>query len=121
MKFYICKNCNQVHIKLIDNIPSYCCDNEVEELIPNCFGDKETHLPKVRQVGNFITITVGEEEHPSVDIHHISFILLETNLGAQYKYLKTNEIPLADFIISNDEKILNVYVYCTLHSLWSLH
>lgn len=123
MKFYICKNCNQVHIKLIDyELPAYCCEKKVDEIIINSSaGEEHTHIPKIRKIGNFVTITVGQETHPMVDIHHISFILLETNQGVQYKYLKKNEPPLADFIIANNEEILNVYVYCTIHSLWSLN
>lgn len=122
MKFFRCKICNQVHIKLLDNDTLlFCCNKQVEELRPNREGEKIIHIPQVRRIGNFVTVTVGEELHPMVNIHNIVFILLETNKGIQYKYLKKNELPMADFIITNDEEILNVYVYCTLHSLWSLH
>ena len=123
MEFYQCKNCNQVFIKLIDfGIPPHCCDNEADAIISNSFADEmQDHVPKIRKIGNFVTITVGEKAHPMVDIHYIYFILMETNQGIKYKYLRKNEYPLADFIVANDEEILNVYVYCTLHSLWSLH
>ena len=123
MKFYKCKNCNQVHVKLIDyEMPAERCSVKANEIIPNnCDGDKNIHVPQIRKIGNFVTITVGKEEHPMVDIHYISFILLETNQGVQYKYLNKNAPPLVDFIVANDEEIVNVYVYCTIHSLWSLH
>lgn len=123
MKFYYCKNCNQIYVKIIDyNLPFYCCDHQAEEIIPYCCNEHDKiHTPQVRKIGNFVTIIVGEDPHPMVDIHYISFIVLETNQGIQYKYLKKNESPIADFIVANNEEILNVYVYCTLHSLWSLH
>ena len=123
MRFYQCRNCNQVHIKLIDyDLPVYCCESEADEIIPNnCDGDEDIHIPVIRKIGNFVTINIGKKLHPMVDIHYISFVLLETNQGIQYKYLKKNTLPLVDFIVANDEEILNVYVYCTTHSLWSLH
>jgi|SRR5690554_4908406 len=123
MKFYLCNNCNQVHIKVIDNdIVGSCCDEKLQEIIPNfAETEKSIHMPRIRQTGNFVKIIVGEDEHPMVDIHYISFILLETNLGVQYKRLDKKSSPSADFIIANNEEIVNVYIYCTLHSLWSLN
>lgn len=122
MTFFKCNKCNQVFHKLIDNdLPVYCCDIKADELIPNQSEEEALiHVPQIRQIGNFVTIKIGKDEHPMVDIHHILFVLIETNFGVQYKYLSKNDTPVIDFIIANDEAIKNVYVYCTVHSLWTL-
>ena len=107
-------------MKMIDyDLPASCCGTEVEEIIPN--NDDSIHAPVIRKIGNFVTVTVGEEMHPMVDIHYISFVLLETSQGVQYKQLMKNTLPIVDFIVGNNEEIVNVYIYCNVHSLWSLH
>ena len=65
MKFYICRNCNQVHMKMIDyDLPASCCGTEVEEIIPN--NDDSIHAPVIRKIGNFVTVTVtANEKHTS--------------------------------------------------------
>ncbi len=122
MKFYRCTECDQIHIKLIDqNNDMTCCNAPTEELVENNFPDEaRNHVPKIRKIGNFVTITI-DNNHPMVDIHHIEFICMETNKGFKYKKLNINQEPKVQFILANDEEITNVYLYCNLHSLWSLH
>ena len=49
--------------------------------------------------------------------HSILWIYLETDKGAQYKYLSAGEKPAAEFAL-NGEKPVAVYAYCNLHGLW---
>lgn len=121
MKFYRCSNCDQLHMNLIDNNSQMmCCDTQTEEVIENSIEDEyENHKPLVRKVGNFVTISLNNN-HPMIDVHHIDFIFLETNQGFQYKKVSTNSVAKVDFILAKEEEIVNVYVYCNLHSLYKL-
>lgn len=122
MKFYRCSTCDQVHTNLIDsNKKTTCCGEEVEELIANDIKDElSNHRPLIRKTGNFVTITV-DNNHPIIDVHRIDFVFLETNQGFQYKKVPLNQVVKADFILAKEEEIVNVYIYCNLHLLWSLH
>jgi superoxide reductase len=120
MTFYMCPACNQVHIKLIDtNQEMICCGIPEQAIIENCIEEEvNNHLPSIRKVGNFITISVPHN-HPMVDIHHILFIAIETNEGIQVKYIKKDEPAQAGFILSNHEYIIKAYVFCNVHLLFS--
>lgn len=122
MTFYKCKECDQVFTRLVSqNKEMVCCDSVIEELVVNTNEeDAQQHKPNIRKIGNFITITL-EENHPMVDIHHIEFICLETNQGFQFKHLPLDKQPKVQFVLGNEEEIINVYLYCNLHSLWSLY
>jgi superoxide reductase len=121
MTFYVCSVCNQVHIKIIDQKkPLICCDNETVELIPNTIeAEVIQHKPIIRKIGNFVTLDVPKE-HPMVDIHHILFMGIETNEGIQIKYLKKEEPARVGFVLSKDEYVLSVFVFCSVHWLFSL-
>jgi len=91
------------------------------ELIPNTQdGAREKHLPVVKQEGNVVTVTVGEVEHPMLDVHYIQWIVLRTNLGNRRRVLTPNEKPVARFILDENERVLEVLEYCNLHGLYSV-
>lgn len=122
MIFYYCKGCNQVIYKLIseDKLLT-CCGHKMEELKSNIEPNlRDEHLPVIRKTGNFVTVTVGNK-HPMLDIHRISFIMIETNQGNMYKDTEHLEDAKASFILANQEEIVNIYVYCSVHRLWSLY
>ena len=123
MNFYRCNNCNEISINIFNNKSKMsCCKNEIEELKTNTFLEEiDNHLIQVRKIGNFVTITIGKEEHPMLDIHYISWVILETNKGIQYKHLNVGDTPIVDFLVGEYEEIINVFAYCTLHLLWSLN
>lgn len=123
MNFYRCSSCNEIWINPFNNKNNMpCCKNELEEVKTNTYVDElDHHSIHVRRIGNFITITIGNEEHPMLDIHYISWVILETNTGIQYKHLNIGAAPIVDFLVAEDEEIQNVYAFCTLHSLWSLN
>jgi len=121
MRFYYCSICNQLQIQILDSGNKMsCCENPVDELISHqATGEGDEHRPIIRKIGNFVSITV--EDHPMIDVHYLSFIFMETNQGFQYKYLVKNSLPKADFILAKNEEIVNVYVFCNVHLLWSLN
>ncbi|MFW5913537.1 MAG: desulfoferrodoxin family protein [Bacillota bacterium] len=122
MKFYTCSICNQLFLTLFDEGKKPVCCDEAMLALENKKADDKTddHFPKIRKVGNFVTISVGDG-HPMVDVHHIAMIFMKTNQGFQYRDLSEKSEAKADFILAKGETILNAYVYCNVHQLWSLH
>ena len=119
-KFYVCKKCGTM-VALVKKghcIPT-CCGDEMTELIAGeVEASKEKHIPVINVNGNIVTVTVGEVEHPMIDVHYIEWISIETNLGNQRKVLKPNDAPKAQFALLDDEKVVAAYAYCNLHGLW---
>jgi superoxide reductase len=92
----------------------------MKELIPNTNdGAGEKHVPVVNVSGNKVSVSVGEVEHPMLDVHYIMFIAIETTKGKQVKYLKPGEKPYAEFILAEGEELVKAYEFCNLHSLWA--
>ena len=120
MKFYRCETCGNIITKLNDSgVPVVCCGQPMKELIPGAVdGAVEKHVSAVTVEGNTVKVQLGEDEHPMVDNHYIQFIALETTSGAQIKYLKPGEKPVAEFVLAAGEKAVSVYEYCNLHGLW---
>lgn len=119
MNFYYCESCQQISFHIVDKDHHItCCDEEMRLLIPN--EDKEEHKDhhiNLRKVGNFLSITIGDA-HQMIDVHHIEFIVLETNQGMQIK--KISDMAQASFILDHLEDIISVYAYCNLHGLFKL-
>lgn len=121
LKFFKCRNCGNVVIKVVDStIIPYCCGKEMEELEPNIIdGKQESHLPAIERLDySTLKVCVGSMPHPMTFEHHISFICLETTRGFTIRYLPPCHMPTAFFQISDD--VIAVYAYCNLHGLWRL-
>jgi len=119
-KFYICKHCKALVLKLNDLGPApSCCGEEMKELISNTTDAAfEKHIPFVKEEGNKIHVEVGEVVHPMLKEHYIEWIYLLTDKGATIKYLQPKDEPKADFLLMEGEKALSIYSYCNLHGLW---
>ena len=63
-------------------------------------------------------VKVGSVEHPMLEEHHIAFIVLETNLGTQRKFLDVAGKPEAKFVLAEGEEVVAAYEYCNLHGFW---
>ena len=81
---------------------------------------KEKHVPHVEVNGKHVHVQVGEVVHPMLDAHFIEFILLETNKGLHQAILKPGMEPVADFMMQDDEELINVYEHCNLHGVWAI-
>ena len=121
MKFYRCKHCGQIAMKEVDKgVNLVCCGEAMQELVANTTDAAgEKHVPVVKVEGNKVCVSVGEVEHPMLDVHYIMFIGIETNKGKQIKYLKPGEKPYAEVMLADGEELVKAYEYCNLHSLWS--
>ncbi len=121
MKFLRCKHCGKI-VALVKEVkvPTLCCGQPMEELVPNTEdGAYEKHIPVVEVSGNIATVKVGEVTHPMLDTHYIEWIMIQTILGNQRKVLKPGDEPVAKFALLEGEKVLKVLEYCNLHGLYS--
>ncbi len=122
MKIVMCKHCkNQIEYIKDSGVKVFCCGEEMTELVANTVdASKEKHVPVVEINNTEVVVSVGAVLHPMQEVHHIAYIILETNLGIQRKYLEVDKEPIAKFNTLVDEKIIAVYEYCNLHGLWKI-
>ena len=118
-KFFLCKHCGNLITFINDaQVPLICCGEKMTQLIPNTVdAATEKHVPIMKIDGNTVSVTVGSVEHPMTQEHLIEWIYLRTDKGFQIKYLSAEDKPSAEFLLQ-DEKPLDVYIYCNLHGLW---
>ena len=121
MKFYRCKRCGKIVVLVKDiPVPTICCGEIMEELVPNTQdGAFEKHIPVVSVDNNIVTVKVGEVDHPMLNEHYIEWIMIQTNLGNQRKVLKPGDKPIARFALLEGEEVITVLEYCNLHGLYS--
>ncbi|MDU4145345.1 MULTISPECIES: desulfoferrodoxin family protein [Clostridium] len=119
-KFLICKHCgNIVEVIRDSGVSIVCCGEKMNELKANTTdGAVEKHVPVVNIDGNKVEVVVGSTLHPMVEAHYIQWIYLKTDKGVQKKYLSPSDEPKAEFVIGDDEKVIEAYEYCNLHGLW---
>ena len=121
MRFFRCKHCGKI-IAIVDGndkVPTICCGEPMEELIPNTQdGAHEKHIPVYEVKDNIVHVKVGEVAHPMMEAHYIAWIVLITDKGNQRKMLKPGEAPEAQFALLLGEKVLAVLEYCNLHGLY---
>ena len=120
MKIYRCLKCDNIVINYFIDKNLKCCDEDMVELIPNSAeGESDIHNPLIRRIGNLVTVTVGEKLHPMVDVHHLDFVILETDKSIYYRKLELEKVPVVDFLVLNEETVIRAYAYCNNHELWS--
>lgn len=131
-KFYVCKVCGNLIEKIEDSgIAPFCCGKKMTYLEPNeTEASTEKHIPVVtvhKITGHeecstpmaLVHIEVGSTPHPALNNHYIKWIHLQTDKNIYRRYLEPGLPPAVDFIISCEEKIINVYAFCNIHGLWS--
>ena len=121
MKFFRCRRCGKI-IALVKDIPvpTICCGEKMEELIPNTQdGAHEKHIPVINVENNIVTVKVGEVDHPMLPEHYIEWIMVQTNFGNQRKVLKPGDAPIAKFALLEGEEVIKALEYCNIHGLYS--
>lgn len=121
MKFFRCKRCGKI-IALVKDVPvpTICCGEAMEELIPNTQdGAHEKHIPVINVENNIVTVKVGEIDHPMLPEHYIEWIMIQTNFGNQRKILKPGDAPIAKFALLEGEEVIRALEYCNIHGLYS--
>ena len=120
MSFYRCAHCGKIVSVVVDGGGTLVCCGEPMQLLKANTTDaaKEKHVPVVTVEGNKVVVNVGSVDHPMTPEHLINFIMIETNLGKQYKGLTAEDKPHAEIALQDDEKLIAAYEYSNLHGLW---
>lgn len=121
ISFYKCNVCGKIILMIKDSgVPTICCGEPMTLIKANSSdGMIEKHVPVISMDNNqVITVTVGETYHPMGPEHYIEWILLQTNKGIHKKDLSPNDLPVANFALTPDEKVIAAYENCNIHNLW---
>ena len=120
MKLLKCPICSNI-VEMIEDkgVPVMCCGKPMVELNANTTdGAVEKHVPVVEINGDILTVKVGSVEHPMLEEHYITMVLVEFDNRVLRVNLKPNEKPEAVFALNGYKGNVNVYEYCNLHGLW---
>lgn len=119
-KFYECEKCGFVVGVITGDVKEMTCNGEkMKELTANTTdAAQEKHIPVVEVKGNRIFVTVGSVMHPMTEEHSISWVYLRTSEGGHRKSLMEGKEPKVEFLLTEQEKALEVFAYCNLHGLW---
>ena len=119
-KLFKCMHCGNIAELLEESgVPMICCGEKMTEMTPNTTdAATEKHVPVIEVSGKEVVVKIGSVEHPMVPEHHIDFIVLETNLGTQRKFLDPAGKPEAKFVLMDGEEVVAAYEYCNLHGFW---
>jgi len=109
--FYRCAHCGKIVSVVVNGGGTLtCCGDEMQLLKANTTdAAKEKHVPVVTVEGNKVVVNVGSVDHPMTPEHYIQFIMIETNLGKQYKGLTPEDKPHAEFVLQEGEKLVAAY------------
>lgn len=120
MKLFKCEKCGNIIAMVHESgAPVVCCGEKMVELVPNTTdAAQEKHVPVIAVDGQKVTVTVGSVDHPMMEEHYITFIVLETKQGRQRKVLNPGEAPKAEFMICEGDEVVAAYEYCNLHGFW---
>ena len=120
VKQYNCMHCGNIIEKIDDKgVPVICCGEPMQELKAGVTDATiEKHVPVYTVEGNHVHVVVGETKHPMIEKHFIEWITVTTDQGIYRKILAPEQEPIADFWLSDGEKLEEVYAYCNLHGLW---
>ena len=120
VKFYICRHCGNLIVKIHDaGVPVVCCGEKMSEMIPGTTDAAvEKHVPVYEVKDGKVYVTVGAVEHPMLPEHYIEWVSLQTKQGNQRKVLKPGDAPEACFCLCDGDEVEAVYEYCNLHGLW---
>lgn len=118
MKFYRCKKCPNIVIKLsVGRCTPACCGELMDELQPNTVDAAvEKHIPVIVEENGEKYVVVGSVEHPMSEEHYIEWVVMEYE--NRYDIVKFNPGDAPKAKITNGEP-KNVYAYCNLHGLWA--
>ncbi|SET50759.1 desulfoferrodoxin family protein [[Clostridium] polysaccharolyticum] len=120
IKFFKCSN-NGLVIPITHVFTNEDSLQDVKEITPNSVdAAAEKHMPVVTINGNTVTVNVGSVTHPMTEEHLITTVVLETQNGAQYRYLAHDNDPIVHFSLHSSDKPVAAYAYCNLHGLWKV-
>lgn len=122
VKFYKCKTCGNVVVKVVDSgVTPLCCGHEMELLEANTMDSVgEKHLPAAAFVDwHTLHVRIGQQEHPMTQGHYIHLVAVETEDGLIIRHLKPDDKPDVRFFLGCARAVA-IYDYCNLHGLWMI-
>ena len=123
IRFYECGICGNLVCTIDDSgNPLSCCGRQMKELRPaSTDGDLEKHVPVYQLDGSDLYVKIGQKLHPMEKFHHIEFVVVETTQGFMVQKIDKLPTPEAYFKLNPEQNIINIYIYCNLHGLYSLY
>ena len=120
LQFEYCPTCGNIIEKIEDHhVPLMCCGKKLEPLIPNSTDAAvEKHLPLATLTSDSLIVRVGEVEHPMIDAHLISWVIIQTPTTMIRRTLQAGETPRIMVPRPEAGTPIRVYAYCNLHGLW---
>ncbi|NLU53015.1 MAG: desulfoferrodoxin [Clostridiaceae bacterium] len=117
ISFYRCDKCGNIVALLQKGGGTLtCCDQSMTELKANTTdASKEKHVPDIVKEDDKIKVTIGSTPHPMIPEHYIQWIALVSGEKVQFKFLRPEDEPKAEFLEADSG---TVYEYCNLHGLW---
>ena len=122
MEFLRCNHCGNI-IAYVKNtgVKVSCCGEHMMSLVAkNDDVGNEKHVPVYKKEGKYLVVDVSSVEHPMSEEHHIEWVALVTKNGNQRKVLKPNMKPSVNFLIEEDDEVVELYAYCNIHGLWTI-
>ena len=121
LKLYRCRICGNLIAMLEDQGPvPMCCNTQMRPVNANSVdAASEKHVPVIHREVNYVTVSVGEFNHPMGADHYIKWVILLTDTGGYYKALWPGMEPTAEFVLDPSENVIAAYSYCNLHGLWT--
>jgi superoxide reductase len=117
IKFYKCNKCGTIVDKILDNSDSLtCCDEKMQELIPNTVdAAQEKHVPVYERSEDEVVVRVGEVEHPMEKDHYIMWIAqVSDNQTTRIRLYPEQGTEVRFKYIPQS----TLYAYCNKHGLW---
>jgi len=123
IRFYKCETCGNLVCTIEESgNPLNCCGRQMHELISaSTDGALEKHVPVYQWEDEDLYVKIGEKLHPMEKYHHIEFVVVETTRGFLVEKINNMPTPNARFKLNSDHNIINIYIYCNLHGLYSLY
>jgi superoxide reductase len=115
---YKCSVCGNIIEVLHEGIGELVCCGKPMNLMQEKTEEEgnEKHVPIIEKTEKGIKVKVGSIAHPMEEKHWIEWIQVIANEKAYRKYLKSNELPEAEFELQAENIIAREY--CNVHGLW---
>ena len=114
LKFLKNSKTNEFRMTLNDDIQ----EGEVELKANSTDAAVEKHVPVIEVNKDVCKVSVGSTLHPMSEEHYIDAIVLITSDKTIMKKLRPSDQPIAEFKLTENEKVNKAYAYCNLHGLW---
>jgi superoxide reductase len=78
----------------------------------------EKHVPVIEKEGTYVTVKIGDVEHPMEENHYIEWIELIVDGDVYRAHLNYMDKPEASFTVPERNIEISARAYCNVHGLW---